>query len=90
MDEPSLCTSFVRVFLALYAKSIVRSPRSSKKHPRYTAPDMLGASSVSGDGDGAGVLSLGVGAGVLGLGGGVGVSPHASNGSNSSPWSPAE
>lgn len=90
MDEPSLLTSLVMVFLPLHANSIARSPRSSKKHPRYTAPGMRGGAAVLDPGDGAGVLSLSVGAGVLGLRGRAGVSPHASKGSNSPPWSPAE
>ena len=72
-DAAAVFTSFVSLFLALYARSIVRSRRTSWKHPRYTAPGMRDGEGVLGTADGAGVLE---GGGVTPV-----LLPHSSKGS---------
>lgn len=53
--------------------SMVRSPGSSRKHPRYTAPGIIDGAGVLIPGDGAGVSGMADGARVLGVADGPGV-----------------
>lgn len=47
MDGPTLFTSLVSLFFALYSKPIVRSPRTSFQHPRCIAPGKVGSDGLS-------------------------------------------